>query len=370
MLSMREVLDCSRHFGDCQILVIGDLMVDEYLWGHIERISPEAPVPILKVVRNEATLGGAGNVVRNLRALGVGVTVFGVVGQDETGAEVKGLIEELGVDTRGIICDPNRTSTRKVRLMSLEHGQQVFRMDEETQQEISGDIEEQLVPQIELAAQCARVILCSDYMKGVLTKRVLSAVFSAARENHVVSLVGPKDSNAQKYRGANILMPNQRELAQLTRTETDGNSWLPNSARRLIEDLELEALVVTRGKEGMSLFEATTLGLLRADIPTMARSVYDVTGAGDTAISVLAATVAAGASLNSAAHLANLAAGIKVAKRGTNTVTIAEIHQYLCDREDRSIAPLNSHKQRSGEIVVSCGDLQSLNDGGSERVHE
>ena len=245
MLSMREVLDCSRKFGDCQILVIGDLMVDEYLWGHIERISPEAPVPILKVVQNEATLGGAGNVVRNLRALGVGVKVCGVVGEDETGAELRGLIEELGVDARGIICDPSRKSTRKVRLMSLEHGQQVFRMDEETEQEVSGDIEDQLVAQIEVAAPCARVILCSDDMKGVLTKRVLSAVFSVARDNDVVSVVGPKDSNAQKYRGANILMPNQRELAQLTRSAMDGNSWLMNSARRLIEDLELEALVVT-----------------------------------------------------------------------------------------------------------------------------
>jgi D-beta-D-heptose 7-phosphate kinase / D-beta-D-heptose 1-phosphate adenosyltransferase len=343
MLSMQEIADYARNFGHCQILVVGDLMVDEYLWGHIERISPEAPVPILKIVRSESTLGGAGNVVRNLRALGVGVKVCGIVGEDETGAEIRRLIGELAVDTRGLVCDPSRKSTRKVRLMSLEHGQQVFRMDEETARDASGHIEDQLIAQIEEAAFGTHAILCSDYLKGVLTKRVLDFVFGLARTNSIASLVGPKDSNAKKYRGASILMPNQRELAQLTQTVMDGNGWLTDSSRRLVENLELEALVVTRGGEGMSLFEKTAQGLRRVDIPTMAKSVYDVTGAGDTAISVLAATIASRASLSSAVYLANLAAGIKVGKRGTNTVTIAEIHQHLSDWENSPIKPVNSH---------------------------
>jgi rfaE bifunctional protein kinase chain/domain len=342
MLSIQEITDYAQKFGDCQILVVGDLMVDEYLWGHIERISPEAPVPILKVVRSEATLGGAGNVVRNLRALGVGVKVCGVVGKDGTGGEIRRLIEELAVDTRGIVCDPSRKSTRKVRLMSLEHGQQVFRMDDETAQDVSGHIEDQLIAQIKEAALGTHAILCSDYLKGVLTKRVLDFVFGLARTNSITSLVGPKDSSALKYRGATILMPNQRELALLTQTVMDGNGWLADSARRLVENLELEALVVTRGGDGMSLFERTTRGLRRVDIPTMAKSVYDVTGAGDTAISILAATIASRASLSSAVYLANLAAGIKVAKRGTNTVTIAEIHQHLSDWENSLIGPVNS----------------------------
>jgi D-beta-D-heptose 7-phosphate kinase/D-beta-D-heptose 1-phosphate adenosyltransferase len=342
MLNTRELADYSRKFGESQILVVGDLMVDEYLWGHIERISPEAPVPILKVVRSEATLGGAGNVVRNLRALGVGVKVCGLVGEDETGAEIRGLLGDLAVDTRGILCDPSRKSTRKVRLMSLEHGRQVFRMDEETAQDVSGHIEDQLITQIEKAVLGARAILCSDYMKGVLTERVLSAVFSVARENDIVSVVGPKNFNGQKYRGATILMPNQKELAQLTGTVMDGNGWLLNSAKQLIENLGLEALVVTRGRDGMSLFEVAPKGFLRVDIPTMAKTVFDVTGAGDTAISVLSAVVAAGASLKSAVQLANLAAGIKIAKRGTNTVTISEIHQQLSDWENGSIRSVNS----------------------------
>jgi D-beta-D-heptose 7-phosphate kinase / D-beta-D-heptose 1-phosphate adenosyltransferase len=341
-VNMREVWDCSQRFRERHVLVIGDLMLDEYLWGHIERISPEAPVPILNVVRREATLGGAGNVVCNLRALGVNVTAIGVLGEDETGGQLQALIDSLGVSTQTVVRDPSRKSTRKVRLMSLEHGQQVFRMDEETTHEVYGEIENRIVAQIEEAASRADVILCSDYSKGTLTDRVLNAVFAAARKHGIESIVGPKDPNGQKYHGATILMPNKKELAQLTRTIMDGDGWLMRSAGQLMEKLELAALVVTRGKEGMSLFEGKADDLCRLDVPTMARSVYDVTGAGDTAIAALAAAVAAGGSLNLAVYLANFAAGIKVAKLGTNTVTIAEIHQHLSDWRDDSIAPINS----------------------------
>jgi D-beta-D-heptose 7-phosphate kinase/D-beta-D-heptose 1-phosphate adenosyltransferase len=334
-------VDCLQNGRNRQILVIGDLMVDEYVWGHIERISPEAPVPILKVVRNGTTLGGAGNVVRNLRSLGASVKVCGVVGKDDTGGEIKSLVEDLKVDTRGILCDPSRKSTRKIRLMSLEHGQQVFRMDEETVQPVSRQLEDQLIAEIEQVAPCVQVILCSDYMKGVLTERVLCAVSSLAREHRITIIVGPKNLDAQKYRGASILMLNQRELAQLTRTIMDGNGWMMESARRLIQNLDLEAVVVTRGGDGMSLFEPTIQGLQRVDIPTMARSVYDVTGAGDTAISVFAATIAGKASLKSAVYVANLAAGIKVGKRGTSTVTTAEIQQHLSEWENSPIEPVN-----------------------------
>ncbi len=344
MIETQEILNCAQAFHRCHILVVGDLMLDEYLWGHIERISAEAPVPILNVVRREATLGGAGNVVRNLLALGLSVTAIGVLGGDETGRQLKDLIDSFGVNTQTVVRDRNRKSTRKVRLMSLEHGQQVFRMDEETPHEVCGDIEDRLVAQIDAAASSADVILCSDYSKGTLTDRVLKAVFAAARKHGIDSLVGPKDSNPQKYHGATILMPNQRELAQLTRRTVDGDGWLMSSAVQLIERLGLAALVVTRGKEGMSLFEARAHDLHRLDIPTMARSIYDVTGAGDTAIAALGAAIAAGGSLSLGVHLANLAAGIKVAKLGTNTVTIAEIHQHLSEGYQSSKETVDSHR--------------------------
>jgi D-beta-D-heptose 7-phosphate kinase / D-beta-D-heptose 1-phosphate adenosyltransferase len=330
-MNMQEILNNVLSFDRCRIAVIGDLMLDEYLWGHIERISPEAPVPILNVVRREWTLGGAGNVVENLRSLGAQVTSIGVTGQDEASEKVFELLGEHGVDASGIIRDSHRKSTRKARLMSIEHGQQVFRLDEESVQPVCGDIEGQLITTIRAVAGRVHAMVCSDYMKGVLTERVLGEVFRAARKHGICSIVGPKDSNSQKYHGATILMPNSRELSQLVGTPMDGSVWLANSAQVLTEKLDLEALVVTRGSEGMSLFEATKNGLRRLDIPTMARSVYDVTGAGDTAIATFAAAIAAGSDRGCAARLANLAAGVKVGKRGTAAVTVEEIRNHLAE---------------------------------------
>jgi D-beta-D-heptose 7-phosphate kinase/D-beta-D-heptose 1-phosphate adenosyltransferase len=322
---MQNPLNHLQAFDRCRIAVIGDLMLDEYLWGHIERISPEAPVPILNVVRRESTLGGAGNVVENLRNLGVQVLAFGVVGNDETGDQVRALLSAHGADVRGVIPDSHRKSTRKVRLMSLEHGQQVFRLDEESTSAVTGDIEDNLAGMIRAAVDDVQVILCSDYMKGVLTERLLEVVFAAARDRGIPSIVAPKDSNPQKYYGASMLMPNARELAQLVGTQVDGDSWLNDSAQELLGKLDLRALVVTRGGEGMSLFERGENSLRRVDIPTTARSVYDVTGAGDTAIAAFAAAVASGSSCEDAVRLANLAAGIKVGKRGTASVSSLDL---------------------------------------------
>lgn len=304
-------------------------MLDEYVWGHIERISPEAPVPILNIIRRSSTLGGAGNVVENLRSFGVQVTVFGVTGTDETGQQVRDLLRIHGADTKGLINDPPRKTTRKARLMSLEHGQQVFRLDEESTAVLDHGMEENMVSRIHAMDDGIQAIVCSDYLKGVLTERVLAAAFTVARERGIRSIVAPKDSNAEKYRGAHVLMPNARELMQLSAAKDNTERTLDHSAHRLIENLSLEALVVTRGSEGMSLFEKSASALRRVDIPTMARSVYDVTGAGDTAIAAFAAGIAAGSDLESAAHLANVTAGIKVGKRGTASVSIEEIRLSL-----------------------------------------
>jgi len=313
----------------CRIAVIGDLMLDEYLWGHIERISPEAPVPILNVVRRESVLGGAGNVAVNLRSLGTEATVFGVVGQDEIGRKTCDLLRSHGVDIGGVISDPNRKSTRKARLMSIEHGQQVFRLDEESTQPIFAEVEDRLVTLLQTEVVNCEAVVCSDYMKGVLTNRVLSAAFTATREHGIAGIVDPKGSNAQKYSGASVLMPNVRELAQLVGTHVDGDRWLNDSARSLIERLDLEALVVTRSCEGMALFESVGSDVRRVDIPTTAHSVYDVTGAGDTATATLAAAIASGSDRDTAARLANLAAGIKVGKRGTACVSAKELIECM-----------------------------------------
>lgn len=349
---MEDLLRRLQTFERCRVAVIGDLMLDEYLWGHIERISPEAPVPILNIVRRESTLGGAGNVVENLRSLGVQVAAFGVVGQDETGKQVRDLLKGHGVDVSAVIPDALRKSTRKVRLMSLEHSQQVFRLDEESTAGVAGEIEDCLIRMIRAVAGEVQVILCSDYMKGVLTKRVLDAVFSAARERGIPSIVAPKDSNPQKYYSAGVLMPNVRELAQLVGTRVDGDVWLNDSARRTLEMLGLEALLVTRGSEGKSLFENIGSSLRRVDIPTTARSVYDVTGAGDTAIAAFAAALASGSDRESAAHLANLAAGIKVGKRGTACVSSMELMECVREEQIRCQEIQNGVRPHSVQSVV------------------
>lgn len=315
--------------GKCCVLVVGDLMLDEYQRGHVERISPEAPVPILNVVARDATLGGAGNVVKNLRSLNAGVTVVGVLGGDDTAEQILKRLTSLGVSGDGVVKDACRISTRKVRFVSVEHGQQVFRADEETTQEVSGEVEENLIRKVREKAASAQVILCSDYLKGVLTAKVLKAAFEAGRERRVPVIVAPKDKEPKKYEGASILMPNLRELSRLVGTPMDGDAWLVGSAGHLAGRLGLEALLVTRGSEGMTLFEAEESGLRRVDIPTVARKIYDVTGAGDTALAAFAAAMAAGASREAAAHLSNISAGVVVGKRGTAIVTPDEILEYV-----------------------------------------
>jgi D-beta-D-heptose 7-phosphate kinase/D-beta-D-heptose 1-phosphate adenosyltransferase len=281
------------------------------------------------MVSRESTLGGAGNVVRNLRGLGVSVTVVGVLGEDKTAEQALDLLDAAGVDRSGVVCDSERRSTRKERFVSMEHDQQVFRADEETAQEVSGGIEGKIIRQVREKAMSAQVILCSDYLKGVLTTRVLRAAFEVGREQKVPVIVAPKDKEPQKYEGATILMPNLRELSRLVGTPMDDDAWLAGSAEYVAKRLGLEALLVTRGSEGMTLFEEKETMLRRVDIPTVARNVYDVTGAGDTALAAFAAGIAAGATREIAAHLANISAGVVVGKRGTATVTKDEILEYM-----------------------------------------
>src|SRR6202035_5676640 len=200
-------------------------MLDEYLWGHIERISPEAPVPILSVTRRTSTLGGAGNVAENLRHWGAEVTVIGVVSPDESGRQLKDLLHAHGDNDKALLTEPIRKTTRKARLMSVEHGQQVFRLDEESTFTVKGEIEKRLIDAIQKMDQGVQAIVCSDYLKGVLSEKVLAAVFEFARVRGIRGIVAPKDSNAGKYRGANILMPNSTELRQMTsqRVNQDAN---------------------------------------------------------------------------------------------------------------------------------------------------
>ncbi len=327
-----------RTFSSRRILLVGDVMLDEYLWGDIQRISPEAPVPILNLVRRESTLGGAGNVAKNLRSLGAQVTVLGVVGEDDTGDQILELLDQAKADRSGVLHDPQRRSTRKTRLMSLEHGQQVFRLDEESPHWVSGGVEEALLAHLRAKIVGADAVLCSDYWKGMLTARVLQTAFHHARQLDLPVVVAPKDSTPEKYRGAGVLIPNVKELAQLARATPDRTEWLGRAAKELIWTLEIEALLVTRGREGISLFERSADAVRRVDIPTVARTVYDVTGAGDTVVSVFTLAVAAGADHETAARWANAAGGLVVGKRGTAWVTVEELQEQL--QEEKRVVPV------------------------------
>jgi rfaE bifunctional protein kinase chain/domain len=331
---LKHFSETLERFARCHVLVVGDLMLDEYLWGDIRRISPEAPVPILNMERRECTLGGAGNVIKNLRSLGARVSAFGVVGEDAAGEQILASLDQLHVHRGGVVRDPQRKSTRKTRLMALEHGQQVFRIDEESAHYVDGQVEDALLDEMRQSINSADAVLCSDYLKGVLTARLLQTTFQIAGSVHLPVIVAPKDSVPEKYRGAGVLVPNLKELAQLVNMPIDETDWLSDAAGRLMSALLLESLLVTRGAKGMSFFEWSGKSVRRVDIPTSARAVYDVTGAGDTVVSVFTLAIAAGADRESAARLANVAAGIVVGKRGTTSISVDEMQERLNENKD------------------------------------
>ena len=349
-------------FPTRHLLVVGDLMLDEYCRGHVERISPEAPVPILNSVGRETTLGGAANVVKNLRALGVGVSTVGVTGDDATGEQIRGMLGVLGANGDGIVHDAGRVSTRKVRFVSVEHGQQVFRFDEESARPVQDGVEERICELIRDKAPGSHAIICSDYHKGVLTERVLQAAFCAGRDNKLPVIVAPKERDMRRYKGATILMPNLREFLQLSSLRLNGADWMCDAAARLMKYVGLEALLVTQGSQGMTLFKSEIGGLRRTDIPTVAKNVYDVTGAGDTAIAGFSAALASNADHETSARIANAAAGIVVGKQGTATVSIDELRDYLSEhglqKQDAPAARPPLHAALAGLKIVTRAPRQ------------
>jgi D-beta-D-heptose 7-phosphate kinase/D-beta-D-heptose 1-phosphate adenosyltransferase len=326
------------------VVVVGDLILDEYFWGEIERISPEAPVPVLRLRRAEHMLGGAANVARNLASMGALVSAVGVAGTDTAATALIDSLDEAGIDRESVLLEEGRPTTRKCRLMSIEHSQQVFRFDVEVTEEIPAAVEVRLLAALQEQIGSADAVVCSDYRKGVLTPRVLREITAMVRKRGIALVTAPKDTKAEKYAGATVLMPNLREFAGLAgeRVGLDVAMWLDQAAERLLGEQDFAALLVTRGREGMTLFEQTAEGVRREDIASGARSVYDVTGAGDTALAVFALGLAAGATRSQAAQLANITAGIVVGKRGTACVTVQEILERIIDAGKDLPAPAHA----------------------------
>jgi D-glycero-beta-D-manno-heptose-7-phosphate kinase len=297
------------------ILVVGDLMIDEWIWGAVSRISPEAPVPVVAVTDHSFTLGGAGNVANNLVALGAHVEFVGTVGEDAFAADVRRMLREESVDDRGIFTVTDRPTTRKTRIVA--HNQQVVRADWEDAAPLSSADNARIVAHVrERAARCDAVIL-SDYAKGLVSAEVVEAARGCA-----LVLADPKPQNVALFTGVTCVAPNVHEAEMASGIKISDEASLERAGARLLEQLQCKYVVITRGDAGMSLFGSQGE---RLTIPSVARKVYDVSGAGDTVIAVLSLALAAGASIERAMQLANFAAGAVVEKLGTATASGDEI---------------------------------------------
>jgi rfaE bifunctional protein kinase chain/domain len=310
-------------FRSVRLLVLGDLVLDEYIWGQVERISPEAPVPVLHVRDETTILGGAANVARNVVALGGSVECCSVIGDDAAGRRLVELLKDLGVDPSGLVHDPERPTTRKSRVIA--QTQQIVRFDRETAEPLTPRIGRELLHRLERLIPRAHGAIVEDYGKGVLSRRLALAAMKRFAAARMPVAVDPKTDLAQ-YRGASLLKPNLRETELLSGVAIRRREDLSRAVARLRRRIGGGAVVVTRGSDGMSLFEDDGHGV---DVATAAREVFDVQGAGDTAIAALVLALRAGGSLFEAAIVANAASGIVVGKVGTATASAEELKAAL-----------------------------------------
>jgi len=320
MLTKIRVVEILRTLRDRNVVVLGDVMLDEFVWGDVTRISPEAPVPVVDVRRESVHLGGAANVLANLIALGARGSVVGVVGNDEAGKRLRNGLRELGSGANDdLIVDEVRPSTIKTRIIA--HSQLVVRADRESRTPVSSQIEDQIVSRLKGVLSEADAFVVSDYDKGVVTPRILAEILPFAYER-VPVLIDPKLRNFNFYRPATLVTPNHLEALRMSDSEDHSDDGSHHAATVIRRKLGCDAVLITRGDRGMMLLEADGEPVY---VKTAAREVYDVTGAGDTVIAALAAGLAAGTSMLEAATLANHAAGIVVGKVGTATATADEL---------------------------------------------
>ena len=317
------MVDIDR-FKELTALVIGDLMIDEYLWGSVERISPEAPVPVVAVARENQTLGGAGNVINNLVVMGARVIAIGTAGTGKAGRMIFKKLADLGVETTGIVSEPDRPTTRKTRIIAS--NQQVLRIDREIKRLITKETCEKLLGIIESRIADVDFIIISDYDKGLVTRELVAGAVALARQHGTLVLADPKSLDFTKYKGVSVLTPNKKEAGQAAAMDIVTPEELETAARKIMSQAGLERLLITCGKDGMVLFEGAKPF---ETIASKARQVFDVSGAGDTVISILGLGLAQGASFSDAAATANQAAGIVVAKVGTATASIDELKQVV-----------------------------------------
>ena len=315
-----------HRFARTTLLVVGDVMIDEFIWGRVSRISPEAPVPVVAVTSDTLLLGGAANVVNNVHSLGGRVLLTGVIGSDRMGEKMKELLAEKGIDLEGIAVEPERPTTVKTRIIA--HNQQVVRFDRESLEPIHRQSQQKLLTYIDSCWDKVDGIIISDYGKGVITPGLMGFIMDKRKADDKLVAVDPKMNNFELYRGVTVLTPNSKEAEVAAGRQIRDEDSLKEVGRNLLERFASQAVLITRGEEGMILFERT--GKI-TKVPTVAKEVYDVTGAGDTVIGTLTLALAAGSDFAQAAVLANYAAGIVVGKVGTAIVTPEELKKAIAE---------------------------------------
>jgi rfaE bifunctional protein kinase chain/domain len=293
------------NFSGKRVVVLGDLMLDKYVWGSVSRISPEAPVPVLQVDSESARLGGAANVANNIKSLGAEPVLFGIVGQDEAGEKIRHILDEMGLSKEGIITDQDRPTTVKTRVIA--HSQHVVRMDYEVSRGIDGKIRRRVMEILNSMSGEIDAVLLEDYNKGMLTKDLLSDVIGMARSKDKVISVDPKQANFFEYKQVTLFKPNRKEAEGALGLPAGSDEDAVKAARELLNRLQCENVLLTRGEKGMTLVEGDGSP---THFPTKARKVADVSGAGDTVISALTVALVSGASVKEAAAIANHAGGI------------------------------------------------------------
>lgn len=323
---MKKALELLDQIKDIVVLCLGDIMVDRYIYGQATRISPEAPVPVVKVKKRLVMLGGVGNVVKNLGTLGALPLTVGLTGDDRHSALLAELYREYQLPQPRLVIDPKRPTSVKTRIIA--GIQQVVRFDDEDDQPAEGKIAEELVAAVKGELPKAGALALSDYGKGALSPQVIQKVISLAREAGKPVVVDPKGADYSRYRGATLVTPNRAELSEAAGRKLENAGQLEEAGRQVMAACGLENLLITRSEDGMMLLKGDEPEAGPVLLPSQAREVFDVSGAGDTVVSVMAAALALGAPLTLGARLANLAAGVVVGKVGTASATAEEIRLW------------------------------------------
>ena len=332
-----------------KLLVIGDLMIDHYLWGSCERISPEAPVQVVNVKSESAVLGGAGNVINNLNALGTQVDVISVIGGCEISDELKTLLSNINVNSQYLITQKDRITSKKSRIIASQ--QQVVRYDRESTDEINSESQKQILDTFNSIITDYDGVLLSDYGKGVLTKELTTSLIAIANKNNKKVLVDPKGLDYSKYKGAYLLTPNKKEASEATKVDIKDDDSLTKAITQLKTECDLDVSLITLSEQGVAIYD----NKLRTH-PTVAREVFDVTGAGDTVLASLGFALACGYEIDDAVEFSNLAAGVVVGKIGSATASLNEIIEYESSLNKSSS---DAHIKTLNEITVLSKDLKA-----------